>query len=54
MDFYDSYSSKLSACQPKRTEPQKSQTAMKAPAAPRAPMEYERRVPLIPRRPLWF
>lgn len=52
MDFKDSFNSFTNKKQ--RSEDKKVNLSSKTPAAPRAPMEYERRNLIIPRRPLWF
>jgi len=52
MDFKGSFNSYVGNDQhPKGKE---LHLTVKTPAAPRAPMEYERKSLIIPRRPLWF
>lgn len=56
VDIHDSFNSYMvnAASRPQSPNNGKAQPPTKTPAAPRAPMEYERRSLIILRRPLWY
>ena len=56
MDIHDSFNSYMvnAASRPQSPNNGKALPPTKTPAAPRAPMEYERRRLIILRRPLWY